>query len=76
MEIFPGISVDPDVRSGKPCIKGTRMDVATVVGLFAAGETVETVSSEYQLSVEQIRAALAYAAHVAAHLPPAVRQAS
>jgi uncharacterized protein (DUF433 family) len=52
------------------------MDVATVVGLFAAGETVETVSSEYQLSVEQIRAALAYAAHVAAHLPPAVRQAS
>jgi uncharacterized protein (DUF433 family) len=76
MEIFPGISVDPDVRFGKPCIKGTRMDVATVVGLFAAGETAETVSSEYQLSVEQIRAALAYAAHVAAHLPPAVRQAS
>lgn len=76
MEIFPGISIDPDVRFGKPCIKGTRMDVATVVGLFAAGETVETVSSEYQLSVEQIRAALAYAAHVAAHLPPAVRQAS
>ena len=35
MEIFPGISVDPDVRFGKPCIKGTRMDVATVVGLFA-----------------------------------------
>jgi uncharacterized protein (DUF433 family) len=52
------------------------MDVATVVGLFAAGETVETVSSEYELSVEQIRAALGYAAHVAAHLPPAVRQAS
>jgi uncharacterized protein (DUF433 family) len=52
------------------------MDVATVVGLFAAGETVETVSAEFDLSVEQIRAALAYAAHVAAHLPPAVRQAS
>ena len=76
MEIFPGISVDPDVRCGKPCITGTRMDVATVAGLFAAGETVETVSSEYQLSVEQIRAALGYAAHVTAHLPPAVRQAS
>jgi uncharacterized protein (DUF433 family) len=76
MEIFPDISVDPDVRFGKPCIIGTRMDVATVVGLFAAGETVETVSSEYELSVEQIRAALAYAAHVTAHVPPAVRQAS
>ena len=76
MEIFPGISVDPDVRFGKPCIRGTRIDVATLVGLFAAGEAVEIVSSEYQLSVEQIRAALGYAAHVTAHLPPAVRQTS
>ena len=62
MEILPGISVDPDVRFGKPCIKGTRMNVATVVGLFAAGEAVETVSSESDVSVEQIRPALAYAA--------------
>ena len=76
MEIFPGVSMNPDVRFGKPCLTGTRMDVATIVGLIAAGETVETVASEYQLSVEQVRAALAFAAHVAAHLPPAVRQAS
>jgi uncharacterized protein (DUF433 family) len=76
MEVFPGITMNPDVRFGKPCIAGTRMDVATVVGLVAAGETVETVASEYQLSIDQVRAALGYAAHVAAHLPPAVRQAS
>lgn len=76
MEVFPGITMNPDVRFGKPCIAGTRMDVATVVGLVASGETVETVAEEYQLSVDQVRAALAYAAHVAAHLPPAVRQAS
>jgi uncharacterized protein (DUF433 family) len=76
MEIFPGISMDPDVRFGKPCIVGTRIDVATVIGLIAAGETVETIADEYQLSLEQVRAALAFAAHVAAHLPPAVRQAS
>ena len=76
MEVFPGITMNPDVRFGKPCIAGTRMDVATVVGLIAAGETVDTVASEYQLTIEQVRAALAYAAHVAAHLPPAVRQAS
>ena len=76
MEIFPGISMNPDVRFGKPCITGTRMDVATVVGLIAAGETVETVVAEYHLSLEQVRSALSYAAHVAAHLPPAVRQAS
>ena len=76
MEIFPGITMDPDVRFGKPCIAGTRMDVATIVGLFAAGETVDTVVTEYALTPEQVRAALAYAAHVAAHLPPAVRLAS
>ena len=68
--------MDPDVRFGKPCIAETRIDVATVVGLFAAGETVDTVVAEYALTSEQVRAALAYAAHVAAHLPPAVRQAS
>ena len=45
MEVFPGISMNPDVRFGKPCIAGTRMDVATVVGLIASGETVETVAS-------------------------------
>ena len=76
METFPEISMNPDVRFGKPCITSTRIDVATVVGLIASGETVETVATEYQLSIEQVRAALGYAAHVAAHLPPAVRQAS
>ena len=76
MEMFPGISMDPDIRFGKPCITGTRIDVATLVGAVAAGETVETVADEYALTVEQVRSALSYAAHIAAHLPPAVRQAS
>ena len=76
MEVFPGVSMDPDVRFGKPCLTGTRIDVATVVGAIAAGETAETVASEYALTIEQVRSALAYAAYVAAHLPPAVRQAS
>jgi len=65
MEVFPGISIEVDVRFGKPCITGTRIDVATVAGLIAIGETVETVASEYQLSVEQVRAAVADVAHVA-----------
>jgi uncharacterized protein (DUF433 family) len=68
--------MNPDVRFGKPCIAGTRIDVATIVGLFAAGESLETVVAEYALTPEQVRAALGYAAHMAAHLPPAVRQAS
>ena len=31
-EIFPGISMDPHVRFGKPCLTATRIDVATIVG--------------------------------------------
>jgi uncharacterized protein (DUF433 family) len=76
MEVFPGISMDPDIRFGKPCLTGTRIDVATIVGAIAAGETVETVAAEYALSADQVRSALSYAAHVTTHLPPAVRQAS
>ena len=44
MEMFPGISMDPDIRFGKPCITGTRIDVATLVAAVAAGETLETVA--------------------------------
>jgi uncharacterized protein (DUF433 family) len=76
MEVFPGISMDPDIRFGKPCVTGTRIDVATIIGAIAAGETVDTVAGEYGLSVDQVRSALAYAAHVTTHLPPAVREAS
>jgi uncharacterized protein (DUF433 family) len=73
MEIFPGISMDAGIRFGKPCIAGTRVDVATVIGALGAGESTETVAQNYALRREQILAALRYAAHVAAHLPPAVK---
>ena len=76
MEILPGISMDPAVRFGKPCLTGTRLDVATVVGTIASGESIETVQQEFQLTREQVFAALSYAAHLAAHMPPAVAKAS
>lgn len=76
MEIFPGIDVDPGRRFGKPCLAGTRMDVATVVGAVAAGESVENVAHEYAISVEQVLTALRFAAHLAQHQPPAVARAS
>lgn len=76
MEIFPGISMDPSIRFGKPCLTGTRIDVATVVGALAAGESIESVQDVYAVTREQILAALRYAAHVAEHVPPAVKQAS
>jgi uncharacterized protein (DUF433 family) len=75
MEIFPGISVDPGVRFGKPCVAGTRIDVATVIGALAGGESFDDVERDYQLTHQQVLTALRYAAHVAAHLPPAVKTA-
>lgn len=76
MEIFPGISVDPGIRFGKPCLMGTRIDVATILGALSAGESFEAVQEAYQISREQILTALRYAAHVAAHVPPAVEKVS
>ncbi|MFP5351962.1 MAG: DUF433 domain-containing protein [Actinomycetota bacterium] len=75
-EVFPGITMDPEVRFGKPCIAGTRVDVATVVGAMAAGESVETIQKEYSLTLDQVNAALRYATHLADHAPPAVKQDS
>ena len=48
------------------------MDVATVVAALGSGESFESVQEAYALRREQILAALRYAAHVAAHIPPAV----
>ena len=75
MEVYPGITMDPEIRFGKPCIKGTRIDIATVLGRFASGDKIEEIEDDYRLTREQVMAALAYAAHVAEHLPPAVRSA-
>jgi uncharacterized protein (DUF433 family) len=72
MEIFPGISTDPAVRFGRPCLTDTRVDVATVVGAIASGESMEHVQQEYRLTRTQVLAALAFAAHLAAQIPAAV----
>lgn len=68
--------MDPGVRFGKPCIAGTRVDVATVVGAIGAGDDVADVQEAYDLSRDQVLAAVRYAAHVASHLPPAVQEVS
>jgi uncharacterized protein (DUF433 family) len=61
VEIAPGITVDKGVRFGKPVIKGARVDVATVLGHLAAGDSVETVMEAYGLSREGVLAAIGYA---------------
>ena len=60
------ITVDPNICTGKPCIRGLRFPVARLLGLLAAGETRETVLSAYPyLESEDIDEALRYAASLA-----------
>jgi uncharacterized protein (DUF433 family) len=57
------ITRDARVMGGKPCIRGTRVTVGTVVGLVAAGRTHEEILRDYPyLEPEDIAEALAYAA--------------
>lgn len=57
------ITLDPAVMGGKPCIRGMRVTVGTIVGLLAAGRTEEEILKAYPyLEKEDLREALAYAA--------------
>jgi len=55
------IVIDPHICHGKPVIRGTRTPVAVVVGSLAGGMTFEQVQQEYDLAIEDIRAALRFA---------------
>ena len=59
------IVLHPHVCHGKPIIRGTRLPVTVVVGSLAGGMTFEDVQREYDLSDEDIRAALKYVAELA-----------
>ena len=57
------ITIDPDKRSGKPCIRGTRMTVTDVLEYLAGGMTsVELLAEFPDLTLEDIHACLAFAA--------------
>ena len=60
------IEVNPDVLSGKPVVRGTRLAVELILGLLAAGETESDVLADYpRLTREDLLACLAYASHLA-----------
>ena len=63
---FERITVDPNVCTGKPCIRGLRFPVSRLLGLLAEGETVETILEKYPyLEAEDADEALRYAAYLA-----------
>jgi uncharacterized protein (DUF433 family) len=59
------IVIEPDLHHGDPCIKGTRIPVAMVIGSLADGLTPAQIREAFpQLTDDDIRAALAYAAEL------------
>ncbi|HUS92393.1 MAG TPA: DUF433 domain-containing protein [Phycisphaerae bacterium] len=63
MDRLKRITLDPTVMGGKPCIRGLRVTVGTIVGLFAAGRSEAEILAAYPyLEAGDLREALAYAA--------------
>jgi len=58
------IIVDPEIQHGKPVIKGTRVPVARIIGGLAGSMSLEEVIHEYEVSAEDVRAALTYASEL------------
>lgn len=58
------ISINPEIRFGKPCIKGTRIAIADILQWLASGMSQEEILTDYpSLIKEHILAALAFAAN-------------
>lgn len=63
MEPLKRITIDPQVMGGKPCIRGMRVTVGTIVGLIACGKTIEEILADYpHLERDDVMEALSYAA--------------
>lgn len=62
MKKLTRITFDPNVMGGKPCIRGMRVTVGTIIGLIASGHSNEKILKAYPyLEEEDIREALLYA---------------
>ena len=63
MNLLDRIAIDPAVRFGKPCVRGTRVSVGDVLEYLAGGMSEDEILSDFpQLVRDDIRACLAYAA--------------
>jgi uncharacterized protein (DUF433 family) len=57
------ITIEPEKRGGKPCIRGMRITVSDILGWLASGMTIQEILSDFdELTQEDIYAALSYAA--------------
>jgi uncharacterized protein (DUF433 family) len=62
-EIFPRVTIDPNICFGKPTIRGMRIRVSDILSLLASGMKADSILADYPyLEPEDITAAIAYAA--------------
>jgi uncharacterized protein (DUF433 family) len=69
------ITVNPAIFGGKPIVRGRRLAVEHVLGMLAAGDSVDTLLSEFPwLEADDVRACLLYARRLVGHerVEPAV----
>ena len=67
-KLMERITFDPQIFGGKPIVRGRRLAVEHVLGMLAAGDTVETILEGYPwLEVEDVRACLVYARRLVGH---------
>jgi uncharacterized protein (DUF433 family) len=60
-ELLQRISIDPNICSGKPCIRGHRIWVSLILDLLAAGENIEEILDDYPgVTREDLLACIAY----------------
>ena len=55
------IVIDPEIQHGKPVIRGTRVPITRILGGLAGGMKKEEIMREYELTEEDIEAAISYA---------------
>lgn len=61
-----GVLLNPQVQAGAPCLEGTRLSTEFVLGLVQAGEAIEDIADDYDLTEKTIRQALDYEQTLAA----------
>ncbi|MBV8936498.1 MAG: DUF433 domain-containing protein [Alphaproteobacteria bacterium] len=63
MDYRDRVVIDPEIRFGKPCVRGTRITVGDVLSYLASGMSEQELLSDFpQLTREDVRACLAFAA--------------
>jgi len=64
VELFPGVISDPEIMGGEAVIKGTRIPTSLIVGQLAGGTSLAEILDDFDLTREQVQAALGYAKHL------------